>query len=79
MVEIPCSWVEPASGAPDGRFPHSARAQGVGARGKNRYVRVPHKLNEISIVSHFLKKASVLDLCVIFEVMSKAVFMEIDQ
>jgi hypothetical protein len=33
-VEIPCSWVEPASGAPDGRFPHSARAQGVGARGK---------------------------------------------
>jgi hypothetical protein len=45
-VEIPCSWVEPASGSPDGRFPHSARTQGVGhwptRSGENRYVAVPH-------------------------------------
>jgi hypothetical protein len=37
-VEIPGSLLELASGAPAGRFPHSARAQGVGsgpaARGK---------------------------------------------
>jgi hypothetical protein len=30
-VEIPCSWVELASGAPDSRYPHFAKAQGVGA------------------------------------------------
>jgi hypothetical protein len=46
VVDIPCSWLEPASGAPDGRFKHSARAQGVGAglasRGKTAMWEFPH-------------------------------------
>jgi hypothetical protein len=40
-VEIPCSWVELANGSPDSHFPHSARAQGVGAGGENLYVVAP--------------------------------------
>jgi hypothetical protein len=45
-VEIPSSWVEPASSAPDSHFPHSARMQGVGAgppaRGKTAMREFPH-------------------------------------